>query len=169
MTRTTTRSARTVGLLVGLAAAACGGAAAAPAPTKPAVEQPATPGAQCLAEANTERKAKTGGPEKVHVRHILVRHSDSRVKPEGITRTREEACLRALEALKKLQGGEEWNDVTAKYSDEKGATTNFGDLGRVRRDDVTPQFAETAFDLAPNQLSYVLETASGFHVILRVE
>ncbi len=120
-----------------------------------------TRGEQCLADAATPRSAPKDAPEKMTVSHILVRHAELE-RPEGATRSREEACLRALTALQKLEEGALWHEVAATFSDAAS-----GSLGRVSKDMLTGAFGEAAFSLEPNQLSYVVESDRGFHVILR--
>jgi parvulin-like peptidyl-prolyl isomerase len=100
-------------------------------------------------------------PLKIEVSQILVRHADL-ADPRGATRTREQACLRALEALHTLQGGADWDETVRNYSDSRASQ-----LGRVARDDLAPGFSETAFSLDVNQLSYVVESSRGYHIILR--
>lgn len=152
---------------------ACGGSSATNTPSSaaraaPQAKAPATPGEKCLADAAAPRERKSGLPDKIEIAHVLVRHAQAKVAG-GHDRTREEACLRALEALEKLQSGADWNDVAAEYSDEKGADTRFGKLGRIEYDDLDPQFGNAAFSLDVNELSYVVETPSGYHVIVRLE
>jgi parvulin-like peptidyl-prolyl isomerase len=110
--------------------------------------------------------AEGGRAPRIEVAHILVRHADSRAA-EGATRTKGAACLRALAALDALKAGQEWEAVYAEYSDEKSATE--GNLGSVSKDDLDPTFAAAAFALDVNELSYVVETERGFHVIVRLE
>lgn len=124
------------------------------------------PGAECIANANGKREKRPDEPVRIGLRHILVRHVGSK-RPEGATRTREEACLRALEALKKLQATNDWDAVVSEYSDEKGAAGRHGSIGDVTRDNLDPDFADAAFELDVDELSYVVESASGFHIILR--
>ena len=125
--------------------------------------------AQCLDAANRPRERVAHEPAVVGLRHILIRHAESRRKDPKITRTRGLACMRALDALHALEGGADWDSTVAEYSDEKGAATRKGSLGTVRRDDLEPAFADAAFGLEIDQLSYVVESPAGFHIILRVE
>ena len=124
------------------------------------------PGAECIANANGKREKHSDEPVRIGLRHILVRHVDSK-RADGVTRTREQACLRALEALEKLQATSDWDAVVAEYSDEKGAAGRHGSIGDVTRDNLDADFADAAFELDVDELSYVVESASGFHIILR--
>jgi len=127
---------------------------------------PRTKGQQCLDDADAPREPKADAPISISVSHILVRHAGLR-RPEGATRTAEEACLRALEALESLKAGAAWEDVVEEFSD--APATGGGSLGRIRHDDVDPKFGDAAFALDVDELSYVVETPRGFHVILRTD
>jgi len=141
-----------------------------PAVSEPQADAPASDAeSQCLEQANGEHTRKPDEPVRIGLRHILVRHTGSTRADASVSRTRGAACLRALEALKALEAGTEWDEAVAKYSDEKGAATRHGSLGSLTRDDLDPAFADAAFELQPDQLSYVVESPAGFHVILRVE
>jgi parvulin-like peptidyl-prolyl isomerase len=75
--------------------------------------------------------------------------------------------LRALKALGKLKDGAAWDEVVDTYSDAAGP--NHGALGRVSKEDLDPSFAAVAFSLDVNEISYVVESFRGFHVIVRTE
>jgi len=126
------------------------------------------PGAKCIEDANTLPEA-TEEPQRVTVSQILVKHRDAKRAPESITRTREQACLRAAEALAKLKEGAAFDELVADYSDEAGAATRGGGVGKVARDDVAPRFALAAFALKVDQVSNVAESDFGFHIILRTD
>jgi parvulin-like peptidyl-prolyl cis-trans isomerase-like protein len=143
-----------------------GGAASAASASKSGGE---SAGERCLASADAKRDRKPAEPAKISVKHILVRYSGAKHAPETITRSREDACLRAEEALTKLKEGVSFADVVSRYSDESGAATREGSLGAIERGDVAPPFADAAFELQVKEVSEVVETPFGFHVILRVE
>ncbi len=123
----------------------------------------------CLGVAASPRARGATEPESVTVSHVLVKHATSKNPKDGVTRTRGEACLRAAEARDKLRAGAPFEEIVAGYSDEPGAATRGGSIGAVKRADVLAPFADAAFELERAQLSDVVETEFGFHVILRTE
>ena len=123
----------------------------------------------CLATAGAARAPHAGEPAKIGVRHVLVKYRGAKNAPAGVTRTREEACLRAAKARDELRAGAELDDVVKRYSEEAGAATRGGSIGTVERHELAKPFADAAFELAVHQLSDVVETEFGFHVIFRAE
>lgn len=156
------------GTILLLAAAACGGKAAPPA-AEPAKSGGESPADRCLAIAGAKRDHKPDEPAKITAKHVLVKYAGAKKAAESVTRTREEACLRALEAREKLEQGASFADVVATYSEEPGAATREGSIGSVQRSDVVPAFADAAFELGRGEVSHVVETDFGFHVIMRTE
>ncbi len=163
---------------------ACGGAAVPPPPPEKAPVAPAPPPeptaapaagpdaeavATCLANASAKRARFSGEPAKITVRHVLVKYTGSKGGDPSAKRTREEACLRAIEARDKLREGADFDEVVKQYSDEPGAATRGGVVGSVERKDLAKPFADAAFELSVNQMSDVVETEFGFHVIFRSE
>ena len=117
----------------------------------------------CIAVANAEHPRRPDEPESITVRHVLVKHAGAKSAAAEVTRSRGEACLRAMEARDKLRAGADFDEIATAYSDDKGV------IGQVKRSDVLPPFADTAFELERAQLSDVVETELGFHVILRTD
>ncbi|AUX47257.1 peptidyl-prolyl cis-trans isomerase [Sorangium cellulosum] len=116
-----------------------------------------------------ERALLASQPKEIGARHILVMHDGSKSKPEGIRRTREEARARAQEALVKVRGGASFDQVVAEYSDEPGAAERGGDLGVFQRGTMVKSFSDIAFSLKIGEVSEVVETPFGFHIIKRTE
>ncbi len=104
--------------------------------------------------------------EKISCRHILVMHEGSTRKPPEITRSREEALARADSALAKIKAGEDFATVAEEYSD--GPTkVRGGDLGSFGRGMMVPAFEDAAFALKVGEVSAIVETPFGFHIIKR--
>lgn len=158
-------------LTCSLLTAACGAPqkqdASNVAPTAEAKAE--TPAQKCLAIAGAQRERKPNEPAKVGVRHVLVKYQGAKNAPETITRTREEACLRAMEARDKMLAGADFDDVVKTYSDEAGAADRRGVVGVLERREMAPPFADAAMELTVGQMSDVVETEFGFHLILRNE
>jgi hypothetical protein len=127
-----------------------------------------SPEEACLAAASAPHEKKPGEPASIEVSHILVKHRDSKSPKAGVERSRGEACLRAAEAQKKLLAGADFVKLVGDYSDSPGASGD-GALGEVHRADLEPAFADAAFQLERGQMSDVVETAFGFHVIVRTK
>ncbi|KAL8972787.1 MAG: hypothetical protein Q9183_000351 [Haloplaca sp. 2 TL-2023] len=114
----------------------------------------------------------TKKPEgKIRAAHLLVKHSGSRRpsswREEDITRSKDEA----IEILKGHQsrissGDISLGDLAQSESDCSSARKN-GDLGFFGRGEMQREFEEVAFDLEPGQVSGVVDTASGVHLIQR--
>jgi len=156
----------TIAVTAALVSSSCGGgtpSAAAPAGSA------AGPAAACLAIAGTKRQRNPNEPSKISVRHVLVQYTGSKNARPPISRTRDEACLRALSARDELRAGADFVEVVKKYSDEPGAASRSGSLGSVERKDVAAPFADAAFELHTKEFSDVVESDFGFHVIMRME
>ena len=73
------------------------------------------------------------------------------------------------EALKRAKKGEDFAKVVAAYTDEPGGAERGGDLNKFGRGRMVPAFEEAAFALKVNEVSGIVETPFGFHVIKRTE
>lgn len=142
---------------------------AAPADTSAADAANAKAAEMCLLTAAAKRARFSGEPAKITVKHILVKHKTAKNPAPGVTRSREEACMRALEVRDKIRGGADFDALVKEYSEELGAVSRGGSIGSVERKDLAKTFADAAFELGVRQLSDVVESDSGFHVIVRTE
>jgi peptidyl-prolyl cis-trans isomerase SurA len=109
--------------------------------------------------------------ERVAAHHILIMHKDSTRVPEGVTRTKEEARTRAQLVLKKARArNADFTALAREFTDEPqrpGATP--GDLGRFGRGQMVPEFDAAVFAMQPGDISDIIETPFGYHVIKRTE
>src|SRR5690606_21351558 len=106
--------------------------------------------------------------EKVHTRHILVRHAGARNAGDDITRTPAEARAEA-ERIRGLAtaDGADFAALAGEHSEDASADQG-GDLGSLGRGRLAPAYEQAAFALRPGQVSAVVETEFGFHVIQRM-
>lgn len=100
-----------------------------------------------IQEYYEENKALLDTPEMVRASHILVE-------------TREEA----EEVLAKLDQGEEFADLAKEYSLDGSAQAG-GDLGYFPREVMVSEFEDAAFSTEVGEVSDVVETLYGFHII----
>jgi peptidyl-prolyl cis-trans isomerase D len=102
-------------------------------------------------------------PERVRARHLLIRVA-SDASEEDVAKARE----RAEAGLARIRGGEDFAAVASELSEDPGSKDRGGDLGFFTRGQMVPPFEEVAFSLEPGQVSELVRTDFGFHVI-RVE
>jgi hypothetical protein len=108
-------------------------------------------------------------PQYIVAQHLLVMYAGSKSAPAKIKRSKEEARARAYEALELIKKGQDFDKVVAAYTDEPGGAQKRGDLGRFSRDMMVKPFADAAFALEVGQVSTVIESPFGFHVIRRTQ
>lgn len=107
--------------------------------------------------------------ETFGAKHLLVMYKGSMRAAPTITRTKEEAKARAEEALKKIKGGKKFEEVVGEYSDEPGAGARGGDLGTFVKGQMVGPFQEGVEKLKVGEVSGLVETPFGYHVILRTK
>lgn len=99
-------------------------------------------------------------PEQVQASHILVR------VPEGSDDTaRKLKRAQAEKLLAEAKGGKDFAALAREFSDDKGSAASGGDLGRFGRGVMVPAFEQAAFNLKPGQISDLVETQFGYHII----
>ena len=108
---------------------------------------------------------------EIHVAHLLVSWAGAANAPKGVTRSKEEARVRATEAHDKAQttpDSNAWIDVVRGYSDAP-LKDDGGDLGWMAPGQMADVLDKAAFDLDAGAVSTVIETPVGFHVLRRLE
>ncbi len=108
----------------------------------------------------SEREGDFATPARVRARHILVL-VDPEASDEQVASSRE----RAEAARERIEGGEDFAEVSAAVSEDIGTAQDGGDLGLFARGDNDAAVEDAAFAMMPGELSSVVRSAYGFHVI----
>ena len=102
-------------------------------------------------------------PNRVHAEHILfmtVGKTDAEV---------DEIKKKAEDVLKQVKKGTKFDELAKKYSEDPGSKEKGGDLGWLVQGQTVPEFEKVAFALPPSQVSDLVKTQYGFHIIKVLE
>lgn len=113
-----------------------------------------------LHQAYTQSMDNFRTPERIHVRHILV-------STEGKSDAEKKALkAKADDILKQLKNGADFAALAKKDSDDKGSGEKGGDLDWIVKGQMqVPEFEAAAFALKPMELSPVVTSSLGYHII----
>ncbi len=114
---------------------------------------------QALRRAYSQNLDRYRTPERVRVRHILLKTTDKPADQVAAIRQQAENLV------KQLRGGADFAALAKKHSEDPGSAAKGGDLDWVSRGQTVKNFENTAFTLPPKQISDVITTEYGFHVI----
>jgi peptidyl-prolyl cis-trans isomerase C len=98
--------------------------------------------------------------ERVRASHILIRTGE-----KADAKTKEEARAKATDVLKQVKSGKDFGELAKFFSQDPGSAANGGDLGYFMHGQMVPPFEQAAFALKPGDVSDVVETPFGFHII----
>lgn len=109
-----------------------------------------------LTKAYNDNIQQYTSPEQLRASHILL-------KTEG----KDEAAVKAKaeEVLKEAKGGADFAELAKKYSEDDSNNKNGGDLDYFGRGRMVPEFDAAAFEMEPGQISDLVKTQFGFHII----
>ena len=99
-------------------------------------------------------------PRKVHARHILIK-----INPGEKSEEKKEAEKKAEEILSLIKGGKSFERMAFMYSQDQITAKEGGDLGFFPRGQMIKEFDDAAFNLKAGEVSGVVETKFGFHII----
>jgi parvulin-like peptidyl-prolyl isomerase len=102
-------------------------------------------------------------PEQVKASHILIKVNFGATEAE-----KKKAKEKAEQILEWLKKGEKFETLAAQYSDDKQSKAMGGSLGYIKKGQMPKSFDEAAFSMKPGQISEVVETDFGYHII-RIE
>lgn len=111
-------------------------------------------------DANPEMFAR---PDMVRARHIL-----ARLMPNSTPEQKESIRARAAAAHQRVVAGEDFAVVAREVSDGPNAADG-GDTGFFAQDSMVPALADAAFALQVGEISDVIETQFGFHILKLME
>lgn len=115
-----------------------------------------------ISDAELERRWEMEGPSaEVSARHILLR---TPTDANDAQRDSVEALAESLRA--RAVAGESFADLAQEYSQDPGSAVRGGDLGYFGRGRMVQPFEEAAFRLEPGEISEVVESPFGYHIIL---
>jgi len=97
--------------------------------------------------------------EKRHARHILLTAND-----QDSEELHKEKAQRAEEIVKLAAASDDFADLAIQYSEGPSAPQG-GDLGFFTREQMVPEFGEAVFAMQPGEVSEVVKTAFGYHII----
>jgi len=106
-----------------------------------------------------EAVKQIGEEKEVHARHILFR------APAGDEKAGKEAEDKIKAVIVRLKKGEDFAKVAGEVTEDPSGKANGGDLGYFTKDQMVPEFSDTAFKLETGQISEPVKTQFGWHVI----
>jgi len=103
-------------------------------------------------------------PEKVRASHILIGTHDSLTKSELSKEAKDAKHKLAEDLLKRARAGEDFAKLAKEYSDDPGSKDKGGEY-TFARGQMVPEFESAAFGLKTNQISDLITTQFGYHII----
>jgi peptidyl-prolyl cis-trans isomerase C len=107
-----------------------------------------------------DHKEEFRTPEMVKASHILVKVDRSASEEE-----KKKAKEKATDILNKAKSGEDFAKLASELSDDPGSKTKGGDLGFFAKGRMVKPFEDAAFSLKPGEISGLVESQYGFHII----
>jgi len=108
-----------------------------------------------------QNQSRFGTGEQRRAAHILIQAAKETPKAD-----RDKARARAVEVLAKVKSApKDFAALAKQYSEDAGSASNGGDMGFSSRGAFLPAFEEAVFRLKPDEISDLVETEFGFHII----
>jgi peptidyl-prolyl cis-trans isomerase SurA len=111
---------------------------------------------------NTYKDSLPPVPEQLEMSRIFI-------SPKPSPKAKEETRARMQQLLDSIKAGADFGEVAKRFSQDPGSAPQGGDLGFVRRGQFVTEFETAVFSLGVNQISTIIETAFGFHIIQLLE
>jgi len=111
---------------------------------------------------NTYKDSLPEMPKRVNISHIVIKE-----KPNTLA---DSLAIAKLESIREqIQKGADFSAMAQKYSQDPGSRMNGGNLGFVARGTLVPAFEEKAFSLSPGEVSDIVKTEFGYHIIKLID
>jgi peptidyl-prolyl cis-trans isomerase SurA len=92
------------------------------------------------------------------------------MKTPVIGEAEKQACIDRLKSFKeRIKKGDDFSTLAVLYSEDPGSAKKGGELGMFKRGDMRLEFEAAAFKLKPGEVSDIVETEDGFHIIQMIE
>ena len=117
----------------------------------------------------TKHSAEFEQPEMAHVRHILLMTVDPSTRMSLPTNAVAAKRKQADDLLKQIRAGADFATLAKQYSEDPGSKVNGGELPEFSRGQMVPEFEATAFSLTNNQVSDVITTQFGYHILKLID
>jgi peptidyl-prolyl cis-trans isomerase SurA len=108
-------------------------------------------------------------PEDIPYFNAEVEVAQIVVKPKVSSEQREIALNKIKELKKRIADGESFELLASLYSEDQGSAQDGGNLGWAARGNFVKEFEAVAFKLKPDEISDIVETTFGFHIIQSIE
>ena len=101
-------------------------------------------------------------PTQVEVAQIVI-------KPKITNEQKDEIRAKLNSFRERMYNGEDFKMLATLYSDDPGSATKGGELGFVNRGELVPEFERVAFRLKEGEISEVVESQFGYHIVQLIE
>lgn len=121
-----------------------------------------------ISDADVQKAYKDGAKdyEQVKARHILIAPKGSPAAQKGKKElTDDEAKAKAEDLRKQIVAGASFDELAKKESDDVGSGARGGDLGSFSHGQMVPEFEEAAFKAKVGDVTPVVKTQFGYHII----
>ena len=124
------------------------------------VKKVTPPSSEELKSYYEKNRDKIDEPEKVSIRHVLIR-----VEKNASTKEKSQSLNKIKEVQQKLKKGEDFAKIALQYSEDPGSQKTGGDLGFIVRGMMVKNFEDTAFKTPVGEISDYFETEFGYHIL----
>ncbi len=121
--------------------------------------------ANLLWRVHAKDLAKQFEPTEQEINDYLAKHPEIAQAEEKRKADDAQARGKAEEVLKRARGGEDFGALAKEFSTDPGSKEQGGDLGWVARGKTVKPFEDAAFALKDNEISEIVESPFGFHII----